>query len=175
MKIPAFILSALVCCGCSLFPQEKKDRQIRFDDLSFETSGEVWVHLRYLNESIWSADNFCTQRYSVLHKYMVLGSMDKRLAPGDLLYSLYPMEGRTFIKNIHWRATKRKRETIARILSETTIKWVSTEHLNSLVPNNLEDTDGLKRNTWFIYWGVYPEVSQESEKLLGEIYNDVQR
>ena len=175
MKILLFIFSAFVC-GCSLFP-EMTDRKNRLDGLSFETNGEVWVHLRCFGESIWRADSFCVQEanYSILHKYMVLESTDKRLAPGDILYSLIPVEGELSIKNIYRRATGRKQETLARILTGTAIKWISTEHLNSLIPNNLEGTDGLKRNAWFIYWGVYPEISQESEKLLGEIYNDVQR
>lgn len=173
MKILVLILSALVC-GCSLFP-ETKGRKNRLDGLSFETSGEVWVHLRCLDESIWNSDSFCIQdaNYAILHKHMVLESTDKRLAPGDILYSLIPMEGNAVVKNIHWRATKRKQETLARILSETTIKWVSTEHLGSLIPNNFEDTDGFKRNTWLIYWGLYPEISKESEKFFDKINNNV--
>ena len=173
MKILVFILSTLVC-GCSLFP-EMTNRKNSLVDLSFETSGEVWVRLRYLDESIWKSDSFSIQEanYSILHKYMVLESTDKRLAPGDILYSLIPMEGEAVIKNIHWRAAKQKRETRARILSETTTKWVLTEHLGSFIPNSLEDTDGFKRNTWFIYWGLYPEISKESETFLEEINNEI--
>lgn len=175
MKILNLILSAFVC-GCSPF-YEKMDGMHLLEPLSFETRDEIWLRLRFLEESIWRADDFCTDKakISVLHRYMILESTDKRLAPGDILYSLLPMEGGAFIQNTHWSVAERKQEIQARLLSETTVKWCSTEYLNSLVPNSVEDTDGFKRNTWFIFWGVYPEISKDTEKFLKEIYNNVHR